>query len=429
MLIFVQNLPVPLDRRVWQECRALRAAGYEVSVVCIKGPGDPDHEVLDGVHIYKYRPAPPATGLASYAWEFGYSLARAGVLAARAHRRLRVDAVQACNPPDTYWTLGLLARLVGARFVYDQHDLCPEVYQSRFGRTAGPLYRILRGLEWATYRSADRVISTNDSYRAVALGRGRRRPEDVTVVRSGPDLTIMRPVEPQPDLKHGKRFLLCYLGIMGPQDGVDLALQAVARVVHHHGRTDVHATFMGFGDCYDELVALAHDLDLDDHVTFTGRADMAMISAQLSTADIGLCPDPKNPLNDVSTMNKTLEYMTFSVPLVSFDLKEQLVSAADAGVYVTSPDVDAFAAAVVELLDDPERRAAMGALGRQRIVDEFQWSLQATRYVDVYDDLLRRASDGTLALPIPLGGGSEATADRAPAPAVPVDGPATKLSA
>ncbi len=198
VLIFVQNLPVPLDRRVWQECRALRAAGYEVSVVCIKGPGDPPYEVLEGVHIYKYRPAPPAEGLASYAWEFAYSLARAGVLALRAHRRRPLDAVQACNPPDTYWALGLLAKALGARFVYDQHDLCPEVYQSRFGRTAGPLYRILRGLEWATYRSADRVISTNDSYRSVALGRGRRRPEDVTVVRSGPDLSIMRMGEPVP---------------------------------------------------------------------------------------------------------------------------------------------------------------------------------------------------------------------------------------
>jgi glycosyltransferase involved in cell wall biosynthesis len=388
VLIFVQNLPVPLDRRVWQECRALRAAGYEVSVVCPEGPGDPAYQVLEGVHIYKYRPAPPATGPLAYAWEFVYCLGRAGVLAARAHRRRPLDAVQACNPPDTYWALALLFRLVGARFVYDQHDLCPEVYESRFERPSRLLLAVLRGLEQATYRTAHRVISTNDSYREVALGRGRRRPEDVTVVRSGPDLDIMRRAEPRPELRHGRRHLMCYLGIMGPQDGVDLALRAVAKVVHEHGRDDVHTTFMGFGDCYDELVALAHELGLDDHVDFTGRADMPMIIDRLSTADLGLCPDPKSPLNDVSTMNKTLEYMAFGVPLVSFDLKEQRISAGDAGVFVPSPDVDAFAAAVVALLDDPARRAVMGERGRQRIVDEMGWTHQAARYVGVYDDLL-----------------------------------------
>ncbi len=190
---------------------------------------------------------------------------------------------------------------------------------------------------------------------------------------------------------------------------------------------------MGFGDCYDDLVALAHDLDLDDHVDFTGRADMPMIIDRLSTADLGLCPDPKNPLNDVSTMNKTLEYMAFGVPLVSFDLKEQEVSAGAAGVYVRSPDVEAFAAAVVDLLDDPERRAAMGALGRQRIVDEFQWSLQATRYVGVYDGscgAARRCRSPCAGrrrpLPIPLGSGSDGGPSPTPPP---VDGEPTKLSA
>jgi glycosyltransferase involved in cell wall biosynthesis len=396
VLIVVQNLPVPLDRRVWLECQALIEAGYHVSVICPKGPGDPSYAEIGGVRIWKYRPPPAVSGPLGYAYEFGYCWLRTAWLAVRAWRRERFDALQACNPPDTYWALGLLFRLRGVRFVYDQHDLNPEVFRSRFGEPRGVVsrlqYRLLRWLERRTYQAADHVIATNESYRRVALTRGGRRPADVTVVRSGPNTARMRPVQGRIELRRGRRHLAVYLGIMGPQDGVDVVLRALDVLVHELGK-DMHVALLGFGDCYDSLVELAGTLGLNEHVTFTGRADAQMITEYLSSADIGLSPDPQSPLNDVSTMNKTMEYMSFALPVVAFDLAETRVSAGDAAVYVKSTgdaadDARRYAAAVAELLDDPARRAAMGTAARQRASAELDWAPQRDRYVQVYDHLL-----------------------------------------
>lgn len=397
VLIVVQNLPVPLDRRVWLECRALVEAGYRVSVICPKGPGDPAYAELDGVRLHKYEPASPAAGFAGYLWEFGYSWLRTARLAAGVWRRDRFDVLQACNPPDTYWALALLFRPRGVRFVYDQHDLNPEVFRSRFGEPSGLAgrlqYAALLWLERRTYRTAHHVVSTNESYREVALTRGGRRPADVTVVRSGPDTTRMRPVRGRPELRGGRRQLAVYLGIMGPQDGVDLVLRALDVLVHRMGRTDLHVALLGFGDCLDELRALSTELGLDDHVTFTGRADPRMVAEYLSSADVGLSPDPKSPLNDVSTMNKTMEYMSYALPVVTFDLRETRVSAGDAARYVPftgdpAVDVPAYAAAVAELLDDREERVARGVAGRRRAAAELDWAPQRARYVGVFDQLL-----------------------------------------
>lgn len=397
VLIVVQNLPVPLDRRVWLECQALVEAGYRVSVICPKGPGDPAYAELDGVRLHKYEPASPAAGFAGYLWEFGYSWLRTARLAAGVWRRDRFDVLQACNPPDTYWALALLFRRRGVRFVYDQHDLNPEVFRSRFGEPSGLAgrlqYAALLWLERRTYRTAHHVVSTNESYREVALTRGGRRPADVTVVRSGPDTTRMRPVRGRPELRGGRRQLAVYLGIMGPQDGVDLVLRALDVLVHRMGRTDLHVALLGFGDCLDELRALSTELGLDDHVTFTGRADPRMVAEYLSSADVGLSPDPKSPLNDVSTMNKTMEYMSYALPVVTFDLRETRVSAGDAARYVPftgdpAVDVPAYAAAVAELLDDREERVARGVAGRRRAAAELDWAPQRARYVGVFDQLL-----------------------------------------
>ncbi|HEY8339085.1 MAG TPA: glycosyltransferase family 4 protein, partial [Egibacteraceae bacterium] len=388
VLIIVQNLPVPLDRRVWMECQALVAAGYGVSVICPKGPGDPSYQELDGVRIRKYRPAPPANGPLGYAFEFLYCWLRTFWLALRTFVRDGFGAIQACNPPDTYFALAAPFMLLGVRFVYDQHDLCPEVYESRFGEGGGVLLAGLRLLERATYGLADHVVSTNDTYKAIALERGGRTPDDVTVVRSGPDARRMRPGPARPELRRGRRHLAVYLGIMGPQDGVDLLLRAIAVFVHERGRHDTHFALLGFGDCLEDLKRLASELDLDDYVEFTGPADPAMIADYLSTADVGLGPDPKSPLNDVSTMNKTLEYMAYALPVVSFDLRETRVSAGDAAVFVESPDVRAFAAAVSDLLDDPERRERLGRRGRARIEEALAWQHQSAAYVGVYERLL-----------------------------------------
>jgi glycosyltransferase involved in cell wall biosynthesis len=395
VLIVVQNLPVPLDRRVWLECQALVAAGYRVTVISIRGPEDSAYQHLDGVDIYRYRPAPPAHGTLGYLWEFVYSWLMTARLSLRVARRHGFDIIQACNPPDTYWALAALYKPFGKRFVYDQHDLNPEVFLSRFGSQLGLAGRVqYKGLVWLermTYRLADHVISTNESYRQVALDRGDRRGEDVTVVRSGPDTSLMRPVAGVPELRKGRRYLAVYLGIMGPQDGVDVAIRALDVYVHELERDDLHLALLGFGDCLDELRQLASELDLDDYVTFTGRADAAMITRYLSTADIGLSPDPLNPLNDVSTMNKTMEYMAFALPVVAFDLKETRVSASDAAVYIEPGDVLGYAKVIAELLDDADRRASMALAGRQRAAAVLDWEPQKRAYVGVYDALSRRS--------------------------------------
>ena len=391
VLIIVQNLPVPLDRRVWLECQALVASGYEVSVICPKGPGDPSRQLIDGVHIYKYRPAPEAKGLAGFALEFGYSWLRTAWLSLAVWRRRRFDIMQACNPPDTYWLLARLWRPRGVRFVFDQHDLNPELFRSRFGEPKDAGHRLqLRGLKWLermTYRTANRVVVTNESYKRIAIERGGRKPAEVTVVRSGPDTRFMRPVYAAGPGLTKKQFSLVYLGIMGPQDNVDLVLDVMEHLVHKRGREDVRATLLGFGDCLEDLRDRCTELDLDDCVTFTGRADRTMIADHLSIADVGLSPDLKTPLNDVSTMNKTMEYMAYALPSVSFDLVETQVSGADSVIYVPSGDVEAFADAVELLLDDPALRVAMGKRARARVAQVLDWRPQAQAYVGVFDEL------------------------------------------
>jgi glycosyltransferase involved in cell wall biosynthesis len=393
VLIIVQNLSVPFDRRVWLEACSLRDAGFQVSVVCPMGAGDASRELLDGILIRRYPPPPETTGLATYLYEFAYCWLRTARLVVRAHRAEGFDVIQACNPPDTFWALALPFKLFGKGFVFDQHDLCPEVYESRFPNGSRALLGGLRLLERATYAVADHVISTNESYRATAMARGNVASEDVTVVRTGPDPDRLKRGESNADWRRGRAHLVAYLGVMGPQDGVDLALRAVAELVRD-GRDDTQFVFMGKGDSTDELMKLAEQLGIGDVVTFTGRIPDEVVSEVLSTADVGLSPDPLNPLNDVSTMNKTMEYMSFELPVVAFDLKETRVSAADAAVYVVPNDVAQYASAIAGLLDDPERRKSMGGQGRQRVVDVLAWRHQAPRYVGAYERLSLRLHRG-----------------------------------
>jgi len=403
ILIIVQNLPVPLDRRVWLECQALVARGYRVSVICPKGPGDPARQQIDGVAIYKYKPAPATDGLLSFAWEFAYSWARTALLSLKVWADGRFDVMQACNPPDTYWLLARLWRQRGVKFVFDQHDLNPELFISRFGEPEGGLHAAeLRGLRWLerqTYRAAHRVISTNESYKAIAMGRGHRRSEHVTVVRSGPDTAQMRPIYPE-NPRPADGIELVYLGIMGPQDGVDQAVRVVDELVHTRGRTNIHATFMGFGDSLQDLMDLSDELGLGQHITFTGRVDRVAIAEHLSAADIGLSPDLKTPLNDVSTMNKTMEYMAYGLPSVAFDLVETRVSGADTVEYVRSGDTEAFATAVQRLIDDPALRAELGHKARLRVAADLDWRPQAEAYVSVFDELTGFTQSGP-AVPAP----------------------------
>ena len=238
------------------------------------------------------------------------------------------------------------------------------------------------------------MISTNGSYRDIALTRSGKSPADVTVVRTGPDPRRLRRGPVRPELRRGRRFMAAYIGVMGPQDGVDIVVRAAAVVVNELGRDDIAFTLIGSGDCFDELVALRDQLGLAGHVEFTGRVPDEAVAEILSTADLGLSPDPKNPLNDVSTMNKTMEYMAFELPVVAFDLRETRVSAGDAAVYATPNDVNAYAAAIVDLIDDESRRAELGKLGRVRVEQELAWSHQEQAYLDVY----RRVLDEDMAL-------------------------------
>jgi glycosyltransferase involved in cell wall biosynthesis len=400
--IVVQNLSVPFDRRVWLESQALVAAGYEVSVVCPTGRGgEQRYELLDGVRIHRYPPPRTAMGPVGYTWEFAYCWARTAALVRHIQRAEGIDVLQACNPPDTFFALARLLRRQGVRFVFDQHDLCPETYASRFAKDSGLLHRGLLALERATYRTADHVLATNGSYRAVALERGGRRPDDVTIVRTGPDPHRLRPGPADPSLRRGRPHLVAYLGVMGPQDGVDVAVHAIADLVHRGRRTDTTFALIGDGDVRDDIVALVHQLGLDEFVDLPGRVPDEVLFRYLTTADIGLSPDPPSPLNDVSTMNKTMEYMAFGLPVVAFDLTETRVSAGDSALYAPGGSVPAFADLVGQLLDDPVRRRRMGDRARRRVVQDLAWEHQAGAYVAVYDALCGAAAEGSPRIGVP----------------------------
>jgi glycosyltransferase involved in cell wall biosynthesis len=385
ILIIVQNLPVPFDRRVWLECQALTAAGYRVTVVCPKGKGDPGYQVINGVEIYKYKPYAPGGSKLSFVAEYAYSFAATAWQTLKARLKGgRFAVIQACNPPDIFWPLALAFRVERTKFVFDHHDLCPELFLSRFEGGPKLPYKGLLWLERRTHRTAQHVISTNESYRQIAIERSGKAPADVTVVRTGPDPEKLKRAAPDPVLKRGRRYLATYIGVMGPQDGVDIVVRAADVIVHEMGREDIAFTVIGSGDCYDELVALRDELKLNGHVEFTGRAPDELVGQIMSTADVGLSPDPKNPLNDVSTMNKTMEYMAFELPVVAFDLRETRVSAGEAAVYARPNDVHEYATAIVDLLDDEAALTQLGKIGRARVEDELAWKHQERAYLGVY---------------------------------------------
>lgn len=390
ILILVENLSVPFDRRVWQESRALTEAGYRVTVICPAGQHrDTEPEVtIDGVRILRYPLRPATGGPAGYLREYGQALWHTLRLAVRVRREGPVHAVQACNPPDLLFLPALPLLATGSRFVFDHHDLVPELFRSRFPGGGAALHRVAVLAERITFALADGVISTNESYRRIALTRGRRRPEAVQVVRSAPDLARFRAREPDPTLRRGKRHLAAYLGVMGPQDGVDYALRALAHLHHDFGRDDLHTIFMGDGDARADMQALATELGIADCVEFTGRVSNEFVQTCLSTADVCLSPDPGNPLNDLSTMNKVVEYMAVGRPIVSFALTEARVSAGDAALYAPDDDERAFAKLVVELLDDPPRRAEMGRIGLVRVTEQLSWATSKENLLDFYRRLL-----------------------------------------
>lgn len=386
-----ENLPLPFDRRVWMELGALRAAGWEVSAICPMGEQwTAPYEVLDGIHVWRYPPPPPAHGLLSYAWEFVYCWLQTARLSVTVLARRGFDVIHAANPPDTFWALAAFYRLFGRRYVFDHHDLCPELYLSRFGETRrGSLpHRALGWLERMQFRTADLVISTNESYRQIAIGRGRVPAARVHVVRSGPSRERFATVRPHdPALKRGFRHLVAYLGVMAPQDGVDHLLRAARALVAARPGRDVGFTLVGAGDSFDALRAMSRELGLDGVVEFTGRIPDPDVERVLATADVCVCPDPLNPLNDVSTMNKILEYMACGKPVVAYDLREHRHSAGEGALYAEPNSEEDLARQIGRLLDDPDLRARMGAYNRDRFLNLMAWEHNRGALLRAYESL------------------------------------------
>jgi glycosyltransferase involved in cell wall biosynthesis len=391
VLILVENLPVPFDRRVWQEACTLRDAGWAVSVICPTGKGyERKFEAIDDIHVYRYNLPLEAAGAAGYALEYGVALFWSFLLSLRVLFTRGFDVVHACNPPDLFFLIGGFYKLFGKKFVFDHHDLNPELYEAKFQRRDF-FYRLLLRLEKWTFRTADVAIATNESYRDIALERGGMSPERVFIVRSGPSLARLRIQPPDEARKHGRRYLVGYVGVMGRQEGIDLLLHAVRVIVHCYAREDVHFALIGGGTSLEEMRALALELGVADYVTFTGRVPDAELLAVLNTADVCVNPDRAGEMNDKSTMNKIMEYMALAKPVVQFDLTEGRRTAGEASLYAKPDDPVDLAAKLVALLDDAPRRAYMGRYGRARIEQLLEWRHQAPRLLAAYAALGRRA--------------------------------------
>jgi glycosyltransferase involved in cell wall biosynthesis len=388
VLVVIENVALARDHRARKQVQSLLDAGSEVSVISRQDDANRACLHHERLRLYEY-PAPRAfSGKLSFAYEYTYSLLAASALALKDFLNHGFEAIQTGQPPDLYFLLALPFKLTGRRFVVDQRDLSPEVYKDRYGRDTGPVFWLLRTLERLCWRLADHVFCVNQSLRRSIMQRGRLSPDTVTVVGNGPVLSSVGPRPPRPDLKQGRRFLVCWLGLMGPQDHVDLALLAVHHLVHTLGRDDCQFGFIGDGEVLPELQRLAERLALTDWVTFTGWLEEDACFEYLATADIGL---DSNLQPEVSPV-KAMEYLAFGAPMVAFDLEETRATAGDAAVYVPPGDPLELARAIDQLLDDSARRAEMADRGRRHVEEDLAWDRQSEAYLRVYAHLLGPAS-------------------------------------
>ena len=389
VLIIVENLPVPFDRRVWQEARALRDVGAIVSIICPMGKGlETEEEIIEGIHIFRHPLPFEARGTLGFVLEYGTALFHETRLAWKVFWRHGIDVIHACNPPDLIFLVALPFKLIGKPMIFDHHDINPELYEAKFNKR-GIFWMFLRLAEWLTFKSADVVISTNGSYQQIAKARGGKASEDVFVVRSGPDVSRLRISEPHPQWKNRRAFLVGYVGVMGEQEGVDLLLATIQHLVKVKKRDDIQFVLMGSGPQFDSLQKMNCALGLEQYVTFTGRVPDQTLFEVLSTADVCVNPDRVNPMNDKSTMNKILEYMAFAKPIVQFDVTEGRVSAQGASSYAEANDPVDFAAKIEELLLDEAKRHSMGKLGRKRVEAELAWHHEVPKLISAYQRALR----------------------------------------
>jgi glycosyltransferase involved in cell wall biosynthesis len=370
VLIIVENLPVPFDRRVWAEATTLRGAGYTVSVICPKGRGhDDSEEIIEGINIYRHSLPLEARGVAAYFVEYPAALFWQFVLSLKVAYRHGFDVIHACNPPDLIFLVGLFYKVLARKgFLFDHHDVNPELYEAKFGRR-DLFWKLLVLAEELTFKTADVSIATNDSYRRIAVDRGGMQTDRVFVVRSGPDLNRVKELPADPRWRNGRRFLVSYVGVIGQSEGLDLLLSSIEHIVRTKGRSDIQFVIMGAGPEWQAITEMCGRMNLEDYVTFTGRIDDSTLFTILSTADVCVNPDRVTAMNDISTMNKIMEYMALGKPIVQFDVTEGRISAQEASLYAKANDPVDFGEKIVKLIDDPQRRAHMAEFGRRRVHD------------------------------------------------------------
>ena len=385
VLIVVENLPVPFDRRVWAEATTLAAEGYTVSVISPTGKGfEAEYELLDGVHVYRHKLPAEGNSALGYLREYGSALWNELRLALKVRRERGIDIMHGCNPPDLIFLVAWVMRLFGVRYLFDHHDICPELYEVKFGKR-GVLWRAMVLFEWLTFKTAIVSIATNESYAEIARRRGGMAAEDVFVVRSGPKIEKLEIRPPKDELKKGAKFLIGYVGVIGQQEGLDLLVEAAQHLTGPMGSKDVHFGIVGGGPALEEVQAEVRAKGLESYFTFTGRAPDDLLLDMLNTADICVNPDRVTPMNDLSTMNKIMEYMTLGKPIVQFELKEGRASAAEASLYAKPNDPQDFAEKIAQLMDDPEARDRMGRIGRARIEANLSWAHSVPHLLAAYD--------------------------------------------
>jgi glycosyltransferase involved in cell wall biosynthesis len=377
VLIIVENLPVPFDRRVWAEATTLRSAGYAVSVICPKGRGhEVSEEMIEGINIYRHSLPLEARAVAAYFVEYPAALFSQFVLSLKVAYRHGFDVIHACNPPDLIFLVGLFYKVLARKsFLFDHHDVNPELYEAKFGRR-DLFWKLLVLAEELTFKTADVSIATNDSYRRIAVDRGGMQPDRVFVVRSGPDLSRVKELPTEPRWRNGRQFLVSYVGVIGQSEGLDLLLSSIEHIVRTKGRSDIQFVIMGAGPEWQAITETCGRMNLEDYVTFTGRIADSTLFTILSTSDVCVNPDRVTAMNDISTMNKIMEYMALGKPIVQFDLVEGRISAQDASLYAKANDPVDFGAKILELIEDPQRRTLMAKFGRRRVRDTLADLLQ-----------------------------------------------------
>ncbi|TME05648.1 MAG: glycosyltransferase family 4 protein [Chloroflexi bacterium] len=398
ILMLIENCPARADNRVWAEAIALRDYGFQVSIIGPKGAKEyrESYTCIEDIHVYQYRLPTSANKYIAYIAEYSVALFMTFWLSFKVLFRHGFDAIHTANPPDIFFMIGLFYRLLGKKFVFDQHDPAPEMFQVIFHGRMKPLYRLLLFFERCSYKTADLVITSNTSQKEFAIKRGHCSANKVFVVRNGPDKEHMKLVMPEPELKGGRRYLLAYLGVMGIQDGIEYAIYALYDLIYKRGRQDISLVLMGDGDHLPVLLALVRELQLDEYVTFTGWVMSQDITRYLTAADIGLTPDPQNGLNEFCTIVKTMEYMAMEKPVVAFDLAETRLSAQGAALYAIPNLVEDFADRIETLLDDDELRLKMGAIGRQRVEEELSWDHTKKNLLLAYEKLFSSSFESSV---------------------------------